>query len=374
MRGVNTIDLRYGDDVISVAAPAADDLTWLAEALACGFATVDAPPAAPAASVRLTVDAAAHDALLARGRRAAGEVVEGFAQDADRYVLEPWQDEAGDACLRDPRLPAFYRIDRRRRRVELLARAAGRGWRMAPLRVVRELAMDRIVAGGGVLVHGAAVASAAGVIAISAPKQHGKTTLLLSLLEHTGVAYVSNDRCVLRAGADGATLRGLPTIVSITRDGLARFPALRERIFAARPALAAGEANVGLAPQEFTALLTSPRAASGPAAAFLFPSVTTNPQRLTLRRLDAAEALQRFRAGLFRSAQDTLLGEVFRWDSPPGLTPWQAGEAAGRWLVAHRACFAVELGGDGAPTAAECRDLLESVSAAGPVPGVIPSP
>lgn len=363
---MHAIDLRYENDVISVAAPAADDLTWLAEALACGFATVDAAPAAPAASVQLIIDAAAHDALLAGGRRAAGDV-EGFAQDADRYVLEPWQGDADDACLRDPRIPAFYRIDRRRRRVEILARAAGPRWRMALLRVVRELAMDRVVAAGGVLVHGAAVASAAGVIAISAPKRHGKTTLLLSLLEHTGAAYVSNDRCVLRVGAggaDGATVRGLPTIVSITRDGLARFPALRDRLFAARPALAAGEENVGLAPQEFTALLTSPRAASGPAAAFLFPSVTTNPRRLTLRRLDAAEALPRFRAGLFRSAQDTLLGEVFRLDSPPGLTPWQAGESAGRWLAAHRPCFAVELGGDAAPDASECRDLLDAVAAA----------
>lgn len=313
----------------------------------------------------LTVDAVSYDALLERGRTDTGPDVEGFAQDSERYLLERWSADAENVIVRDPHLPGFYRLCRSRRAVEVLARDDTYARRFALMRVVRELTMDRVVATGGVLIHGAAARSDGGVIVVSGPKRRGKTTLLISLLEHTSVSYVSNDRCVLRVGDGGATVRGLPTLVSITRSGLDGFASFRERLFAARPDLAAvAGPSVGLGPHQFVRLLSAPRASCGPAVAFLFPHVTSNPERLVHRRLSAAEVLQPFRAGLFRAGHATVLGDVFALETPRGRTPRESGEAAGRWVAANLPCFLVELGGGQPPTAEECRSLLARVAEA----------
>lgn len=358
-----SINLKFDDFIVRVAAQDADDLSWLAAVLECGFEPV--APTSPSAEVRLTVDAAAYDTLLGRGRTETGPDLEGFAQDSGRYLVEQWSADAESLTVRDPELPGFYRLARSRCAVEILARGHPHACRIALLRVVRELTMDHVVATGGVLIHGAAARSDGGVIVVSGPKRRGKTTLLLSLLEHTDVAYVSNDRCVLGVGDATATLRGLPTLVSITRSGLDAFPGFRQRLFAARPDLAASVApSVGFGPQQLVRLLPAPRASSGPVAAFLFPRVTSNPERLLLQRLSPAEALAQFREGLFRAGRASVLGDVFASATTLGRSPWEAGEAAGRWISANLPCFLAELGGGGPPTAGECRSLLARIAAA----------
>lgn len=356
-----SVDLKFEAYVVRATSSEPQDLAWLAAMLECGFEPADG--AAPHAEVTLTIDAAAHDALLEGGRTETGPPVEAFAQDADRYVCEPWRADGGESVLRDPRLRGFYRLTDGGRAVEILVRAHTGACRHALMRVVRELTMDHVVATGAVLVHGAAVATERGAIVISGPKRHGKTTLLMSLLEHSGVAYMSNDRCVLRAGDAAATVRGLPTFISITRRGLDACPDVRARLFALRPDLAkADAASVGFTPDLFVELFSVPRTASASLAAFLFPRVTANAERLVLHRLSPADALAQFRAGLFRAVQPTVLGDVFASASTRGRTPWETAETAGRWVSAHLPCFAVELGGDRPPTAEDCAALLDRVT------------
>lgn len=349
------VDLRFDAAIVRAEGDEAD-LDWLVRVLACGFEPVT--NAEPHATVRLVIDAARFAELEARGATGAG-ARSGFAQDAEPYPLTPWRsaDETTE-LLHDAQVPAFHAVDRPHRTVTVIAPKRGFASRLALLRVVRELAMDRVVADGAVLVHGAALATTAGVVVIAAPKRHGKTTLLLSLLTQTAAAYVSNDRCLLRAGADAATIRGLPTIVSITRDGLTRFPAVRDRLLAARPDLAGDRPSIGLTPDELIRILDLPSATSGPLAAFLLPRITANAARLTVTRLDPAAALAPLRAGLFRAGHPTLLGDVFAWDTPPGLSPSQAAEPTLQHVATHLPCFAVEIGGALPPDEADCQALL----------------
>jgi hypothetical protein len=355
-----SIDLKFEEYVVRAIAEHRDDLAWLALVLECGFERVET--CAPDAEVTLTVDAVAHDAVRERGRTETGPPIEGFAQDFEPNLLEPWSTTAETVTVCDPDLPGFYRLSQSHRAVDILVREHSDACRIALMRVVREIAMDRVVATGGVLIHGAAAQADGRVIVVSGPKQRGKTTLLLSLLTQTNAAYVSNDRCVLRMGDGRASIRGLPTIVSLTRNGLAIFPSFRERLFAARPDLAVGDGpSVGFGPHQLVQLLRSPRGSSGPAAAFLFPRVTANAERLALHRLSEADALACFREGLFRARHPTVLGHVFVSDTHGWRTAQETAEAAGRWVAANLPCFVVELGGGAPPTAAECDALLAHV-------------
>jgi hypothetical protein len=170
---------------------------------------------------------------------------------------------------------------------------------------------------------------------------------------------------VLRVGDAGATVRGLPTLVSITRHCLDAFPGVRDRLFAVRPDLVTRDTpKLGCGPHQFARLWSAPRASHGPAAAFLFPRVTTHRERLVLHRLSAADARACFHDGLFRTGHKTLLGDVFAFETPHGRTPAEAGAAAGGWIAANLPCFRIDLGGGAPPTAAECRELLVQVAAA----------
>ena len=67
-----------------------------------------------------------------------------------------------------------------------------------------------------------------------------------------------------------------------------------------------------MSPPEFHQLLGGCTSASGGRlSALVFPRVTNNAAKLTLRRLQPAEVLVRFPQGLFRASQPTVLGEVF---------------------------------------------------------------
>jgi energy-coupling factor transporter ATP-binding protein EcfA2 len=240
------------------------------------------------------------------------------------------------------------------------------------MRVVRELAMARTVSTGGLLVHAAAVRTAGGgVVVLCGPKGSGKTTLVMSLLVHApGAAYVANDRCVVRANGSGtaATVRGLPTLVSIRSDTLERFPVVRARLDGVRPE-AASRPRATVTPPEFLELVGRPaRAPGGPLLALVFPRVGAGPNRLALRRLGPAEAEARLREGLFRAGRTSPLGDVF---VPPGAEPAavagrvrEEADRAVRRLAADVPCFECLLGGGAPPGAAECRALLANVGAA----------
>jgi hypothetical protein len=354
--------LRYEDCLVSVTSAERSDLDWLAAFLACGFER--APVGAAQRRVALNVDAAAYDRLLACGAPGSGAPVEGFARDAEPSLLERWPASGPASVFRDPRKAVFYRVTDGGASVEILARERGPRCRTTLMRVVRELTMDRVVASGGILVHGAAIGVGGGVVVICGPKRSGKTTLLMAMLERAGVRYVANDRCVLRLTPAGASVRGLPTLVSVRRDTLARFPAARARLGSVRPDLAGAEQaqrpSFSMSPPEFCELMGDcPRASGGPLLALLFPRIGEDAAPLSWRRLGAEEALARLRAGLFRAGHASPLGQAF---VSAAAAAADARDADHRLVAERIPGFACSLGGDAAPGEQDCRRLLESVT------------
>jgi hypothetical protein len=371
------VGLRYEGCRFSVRASDVEDLRWLAGFLASGF---EEAPAAPADhEVELVVGAEACDALSSEEARDVASL-EGFAADSDPILLERIADDGARAVYRDPRHPILFRVERGAARVEVLARERSRSARTALMRVVRELAMARVVRTGGVLVHGAVVATPRGAVVLAGPKRSGKTTLLLALLLAREGAYVANDRCVLREEGGALSVRGLPTIVSLRRDALERFPAARARLAEVRPEVAAaweagGASGPGatleaprasVSPPELLRLLgAAPAASSAPLRALVFPRIGGGPRALSLRRLEPEEALRRFEAGLFRAGRASPLAEVFVPADASEVAELARASAArlGRRVAAEIPCFECAIGGEGAPSAEECRALVEAIAA-----------
>jgi hypothetical protein len=289
--------------------------------------------------------------------------VEGFAKDSDPAMLERWPAHGSASVFHDSRREIFYVISDGGARVEIVARERTPKCRTALMRVVRELVMERVVSAGGILLHASAVAVSGGVVAMCGPRRSGKTSLLMSLL-HSGIAsYVANDRCVLRVAEGRATVRGLPTLVSIRSNSLAAFPGLRDRLRCVRPGLAGTERaerpSFSLSPPEFCELMGDcPHASGGPLRALVFPRITADPAPLTLHRLESSQALDRLRAGLFRAPHASPLGEAFV--SRPTAPPASAHEAL-RWMAGTVPCFDGRLGAGGPPPPQACRELIETV-------------
>jgi len=362
--GTESSTLRFEDFDVAVTSSERGDLGWLAAFLACGFEPVSG--GACDRRVALTVDAAAYDRLLAKGRHGSGARVEGFARDAEPSLLERWPSNGTESVFHDARRPIFYVISEDAARVEIVARERTPKCRTTLMRVVRELAMDRVVATGGILVHGSVIRVDGGVVVMCGPKRSGKTTLLMSLLETPGTRYVANDRCVLRPTAAGVSVRGLPTLVSIRCDTLHCFPAARRRLAGIRPDLAdvglTERASFSLSPPEFCELMGDcPRESGGPLLALIFPRITDDPAPLTLRRLAAPEALARFRQGLFRAAHASPLGEAFVSRAAGAAS---SALEAHRWIAESVPGFDCRLGGGAAPGTEACRALLERVAGA----------
>lgn len=370
---VTSVSLRFESLTITVSAPEVDDLRWLAAFLDSGFEVVTHAGQSP--HVALIVDAPGYDRVLRVGRPA-GPRVEGFANDSKPAWFEPWQSEGSVRVFRDEQHPFFFVVADDDGRVTILARERTRQCRTVLMRVVRELAMVRAVSTGGLLVHGAAVGSEAGVVVMAGPRRSGKTTLLMALLQTTGVRYVANDRCVVRATDAAAIVRGLPTLVSIRVDALERFPLVRRRLASVRPDLAAELAppvggaiaptrsRFSVSPPEFRELMGGSLAQpGGPLRAMVFPRITDAPAAMTLHRLDTGEAFDRVRHGLFRSSYSRPLGDVFVPDPGAGRGPSAAHAVEiARGIAESIPCYDAQLGRGLTPGPGDCRELVTRVA------------
>jgi hypothetical protein len=237
---------------------------------------------------------------------------------------------------RDPRsgLPAFFDAAHRTfylrqtdsPGVTVVARAGGRLFRGAVMRVVREVAMTRAWTDNSLVLHASAFATEQAAVVVAGPKRAGKTSLLLHALHAPGVAFIANDRVVLAGDGRGFSADGMPSIASLRHSTLAMFPGLSDTLAtrgyrahltcaeceAALPAR--GESDGSTSPAQLCRAVGVPMSARAPAMAILLPHVDLSSSGFDIRPLSRTEADARFEAVRFASTSRGRSSDIFRTD------------------------------------------------------------
>ena len=316
------LGLAYRGLRIGVEAPERALLDWLAEFLAPAFAPRELEPAD--CRVAVVVDA---ERLAAARARAADDAapITCLVQDRELITLPARRDAGGLTILHDEARVA-YQVSPDRRHITVLTGPGNRDVRGALMKVVREVAMSAAWTPDGLVLHAAACAVGECATLIAGPKRAGKTSLLLHALGIPGARLLANDRTVLAAEDGRLVAHGLPTIVTLRPDTVARrFADETARRSALRYGfgltVAEAEARppvgdpsprqLGCSPAQLARLLGVELVGPRAAAALLLPRVDPAARGIALRRLDDDEAARRLPDVLFAAHSAPQVSEAF---------------------------------------------------------------
>jgi hypothetical protein len=363
----------YGELALRVAASRPQPLRWLEEFLSPAF-RIGARDVY-SATVVLHEDSQRYDDALARRPTAASVELDSFVNDSHMIRLPAWASTPGSISAFQEDFRVLYVVDRETRSIAVLSPASNPHSRTALMRVVRELAMNRSWRDRGMFLHAAAIAVGERGMLIAGEKRAGKTSLLLHLLRATAAEYVSNDR-VLLPSMDAATVRGMPTIVTVRPGTLAFLPGFAAEIVARSyhyrrtlaetadhpaPLRASQDGSYSLSAVQLCALLSVERRAECPPHVLLFPRITGAANAGRLRDLAPAEAAARLRRALLSADLSTKTSELLSFpdDPPPPDAPHL--EEMCRGFVARVRCLECQLGTrayESGALAAECLRVL----------------
>lgn len=304
--------LAYDGTTIRIDAADSSVLSWLQEFLTPAFSAVKGPVGDY--SVELITDDRLYAAILANGQRVSWRLGT-FALERSTVRLPLWASTANEQILYDPTAKVFYSVNADGTRVRVIAATHHLPARFATMRVVREFAMNAAKAARSLLIHGAAFATATGVVVLAGVKAAGKTSLLIHALRSAGARFVSNDRVVVRVDGDSLIVRGMPTVVTIRPQALALFPDLRTGVLRSRYDHRLGSDEVAppdtrrllprldqpvdLSPPQFCRLLGAEMCGVDSLCAIVFPTLTTAHDGISVHRLPAESAAERLSAALF---------------------------------------------------------------------------
>jgi hypothetical protein len=337
--------LECGDTRIEVGCPSRADAAWLEEFVAPAF-RVGARGDAADWRVEAILDGELYRELLAS--RPPGPLPEPVTFVLDQSVLRAaeWRMRDGQRVLADAAHGMVHLVSPGL--VRMVGDAPRRPFRLALLRVVRELFMSRAWGESRAILHAGALALGGRALLIAGPKRAGKTSLLIHALGAPGAHYLANDRVVLSGEAGGLCARGLPTYVSVRHGTLALFPELARRLAesgvrAHRLASETDDApadaterdadDVKVSPPQLARLVGAPLCESGPLGAVLLPQVDLGESGLRLRRLSPHEADARFEDVLFAATSPATVSEVF---VTPGEARFDRASARSLWGRAVR--------------------------------------
>ena len=333
-------------------------LEWLEEFFVPQFGMEDG--AAADWEITVTLDSDRYERLAGLGP--SREEMLCFALDTRDIHLPRWNADSPAKVLFDRESDTFYLFESGARRITLVSRGDGDRSRIALMRIVRELAMNRAQRDGGVILHASAFSIGDRGVIITGPKGAGKTTLLMYALQATPSQYVSNDRVLLRLDDGDPRIRGIPTIVTLREPTLHFFPSVRERLrksgytvrLTRREAseqspseLAAqrdGRRSIG--PGQFCDVLQVRSVAGARPAALVFPRLCDRAGPLRLGRIPKERAAKRLYDSLFGVRKLRTTSPLF--SDAPEQPPFDREklEAACTTLTSQVRCYECELGPD----------------------------
>ncbi len=365
----------YGNLALLVGAARPGPLRWLEEFLSPPFQL--GARDAYAATVTLREASRRYEEVLGHRPQAGAVELDCFVNDSHMIRLPAWASGPDTTTAFQQGLSVVYEVDRASRSVTILSPERNPNARTALMRAVRELAMNHARRDGGMFLHAAAIAVEGRGLLIAGEKRAGKTTLLLHLLRETGADYVSNDRLLLPS-ADAATLRAMPTIVTVRVDSLAFFPGLeadvQTRAYSYRRTLAEAaevpqptrprsDDSFGLSPAQFCALLGVERRAECAPHALLFPRITGEAGIGRLRDLAPGEAAARVRRTLLSAGLAKTTSDLVTFPGDPPAPDAAHLEEMSRALAARVPCVECQIATstyERGALAAECLRLLRA--------------
>lgn len=350
------LGLSYRDLRLRIDGPDPALLDWLAEFLAPAFTVGAAEPAD--CRIEVVVD---QDRLAAAWARVAADAapLTCLVQDRELVRLPAGHDRSG-VTIRDDAAGLAYEVSPDRRRLTLLTAARNRALRAALMKVVREVALSAAWTPGLVL-HAAACAVGERALLIAGPKRAGKTSLLLHVLGSPGARLASNDRTVVVIDGTRLVAHGLPTIVTLRADTVARLfadDAARRAALRYHFALTIAEAQalppaadptpraLGCSPAQLAHLLGVERQGRADATALLLPRVDAAARGIALRRLDTATAVRCLADVLFAAHAAPQVSKAFALPDRAAVPASAALQARWQACVDRLRVFECRLGPD----------------------------
>lgn len=334
-----------------------ETLIWLKDFLACGFQLLDEVPYQRA--VTLLIDRTQHRKMLALRPEETDAKVISIANDTHDCLVEECHHVG---LFFDAENRVFFQIHEDSQEIEIIAAELNRLVRLVLMKVVRELAQEHLYKNSVAIFHSAAVMGPEGVILLCGPRQSGKTTTLLSLLDTCDLPYVSNDRTAVWLEGSEAFCRGIPTLVSIRPGTFDLQPQLRSRLQLVTAHPLSPNGNQYLNPPELINLVGCPTSVGGPLAALVCLEFDPQQEGFQISPWQNDEALQACRRGVFRASRIRALGQIFQTGANFTDSTWTVARPIARELIDSGKVYHCRTGQGTAFCQAQCQRFLEQIA------------
>jgi hypothetical protein len=225
-----------------------------------------------------------------------------------------WKSAPDKQTIFDHEHKVFYQIKSDGKTIEILTAAGNKASRIALMRVVREFAMIHSAQRHALVIHGAAFSAGDHCVIVAGPKRAGKTTLLMHALHSGKARFLSNDRVVVFLEEDRALARGMPTIVTIRKESLEKFPEGSGRLettsynftlslceTAEQRTRPDREGRFSLSPAQFCQFLQVTPLSQQKLGALVFPRISTTNAAMALEPLSFDVAVSRLTDAIFQT-------------------------------------------------------------------------
>ena len=353
---MNTCLLEYQGLYLKVSADP-ETLSWLKDFMACGFQT-DVEGSYQRA-VSLHIDPTRHRKLLALRPESTDAKLVSLANDTHDCLVEECHLVG---LFFDAENQVFFQVQEDSLEIEIIAAELNRLVRLVLMKVVRELVQEHLYKNSVAIFHSAAVMAPEGVILLCGPRQSGKTTTLLSLLDTCGLPYVSNDRTAVWLEGPKAFCRGVPTLVSIRPGTLDLRPELRSRLQTVTSHPLSANGNQYLNPPELINLVGCSTSVGGPLAALVCLEFDPQQEGFQISPWQNDEALQACRRGVFRASRIRALGQIFQTGANFTDSTWTVVRPIAQKLIDSGKVYHCRTGQGTAFSQAQCQRFLEQIA------------